>query len=58
MVKVGEKLSPKEAMKLAIKEAKKGHGFVSPNPLVGCTIVDADHCFLSVGAHLKFGEAV
>lgn len=57
MIKEGDVVTSKEAMKLALKEAKKGHGFVSPNPLVGCTIVDKNHNFLSVGAHLKFGEA-
>ncbi len=44
-------------MELAIKTAKKGLGFVSPNPLVGCVIVDREHRFLSCGAHLKWGDA-
>ena len=40
----------------ALSAAEKGLGFVSPNPLVGCTVVDKNHCFLSSGGHLKFGE--
>jgi diaminohydroxyphosphoribosylaminopyrimidine deaminase / 5-amino-6-(5-phosphoribosylamino)uracil reductase len=54
---VGDLISPDEAMSLAIKIAKAGQGFVSPNPLVGCVIVDNVGKFLSSGAHLKFGEA-
>ncbi len=44
----------KEAMKLAILEAKKGHGKVSPNPPVGCVILKNDE-ILSTGYHEKFG---
>ena len=52
---VGEILTPTQAMALAIQEAKKGAGHVSPNPLVGCTIVDSEHRFLAVGFHHKLG---
>ncbi|MEK7358347.1 MAG: bifunctional diaminohydroxyphosphoribosylaminopyrimidine deaminase/5-amino-6-(5-phosphoribosylamino)uracil reductase RibD, partial [Bdellovibrionota bacterium] len=45
-----------EAMRLAILEGAKGAGFVSPNPLVGCTIVDPDHRFLAVGYHRRHGS--
>lgn len=44
-------------MRLAIEVAQQGRGFVSPNPLVGCVIVDRDGHFLASGAHLRFGEA-
>ena len=49
-------LSPKKAMQLALKEAKKGLGFVEPNPPVGCVILDSEYRFLSSGFHQKYGE--
>ena len=52
---VGQTISADEAMKLALETAKKGLGCVSPNPPVGCVIVDRNHRFLSCGAHLKWG---
>ncbi len=48
-------LSPSTAMKLAISEAKKGHGWVSPNPVVGCVILDHQGILLSTGYHKKLG---
>jgi diaminohydroxyphosphoribosylaminopyrimidine deaminase / 5-amino-6-(5-phosphoribosylamino)uracil reductase len=50
-------LSDDEAMALAIREAKKGAGFVSPNPAVGCVILDKQARLLSVGHHQRYGEA-
>ncbi len=55
MAQIGETLSIEQAMRLAIEEARKGAGFVSPNPLVGCTIVDREHRFLAVGFHTRVG---
>ena len=55
LVKVGQPLSPKLAMKLALQSAKKGVGFVSPNPPVGCVILDKNHKFLSEGYHQHYG---
>lgn len=52
---IGSKISPSEAMRLAIREGRKGTGFVSPNPLVGCVIVDSDHRYLASGYHAKLG---
>lgn len=52
----GDFLSDEQAMKFAIQEAYKGAPFVSPNPLVGCVILDENHKFLSSGYHHKFGE--
>jgi len=49
------KLTPAEAIAVALEEAKKGSGFVSPNPLVGCVILDRDFQFLSVGYHAQIG---
>lgn len=49
------KLSPEQAMRLAITEAQKGAGFVSPNPLVGCVILNKEHELIAVGYHAKVG---
>ena len=54
-MEIGQKLSDREAMLLAIQEAKRGEGFVSPNPLVGCTILDSFGKLLSVGFHSAVG---
>jgi diaminohydroxyphosphoribosylaminopyrimidine deaminase/5-amino-6-(5-phosphoribosylamino)uracil reductase len=54
---LGEKLSDLQAMKLAIQEAYLGLGYVSPNPLVGCVILDEKNQFLSKGFHARVGEA-
>ena len=39
----------------ALEIARKGIGFVSPNPLVGCVITDRGGDILGEGAHLLFG---
>lgn len=54
---VGQHITPDQAMRFAIETAKQGLAMVSPNPLVGCVIVDKNHNFLSAGAHLKAGKA-
>lgn len=43
-------------MMKCIELAKKGRGFVSPNPLVGCVIVK-DGNIIGKGYHRKYGEA-
>ena len=52
-----EKLkSPEYYMKIALKEAKKGQGMVSPNPLVGAVIVDPiSGKIISKGYHKVYG---
>lgn len=55
-VKKGDELTADQAMKLAIDVAIGGAPFVSPNPLVGCTVVDREHRFLAFGFHHKYGE--
>ncbi len=45
-----------QAMKLAMEEALKGAPFVSPNPLVGCVILDSRGQLLSRGFHTAFGQ--
>jgi diaminohydroxyphosphoribosylaminopyrimidine deaminase / 5-amino-6-(5-phosphoribosylamino)uracil reductase len=52
-----ERLSPIEAMRLALNEAKKGWGYTRPNPNVGCVILSADGILLASGYHKKIGEA-
>lgn len=51
----GLTLTPVEAMNLALVEAEKGWGNVSPNPLVGCVIVDKDQRLIAVGHHAEYG---
>lgn len=43
-------------MQLALAEAKKGLGFVHPNPWVGAVLVKKNR-LIAKSAHLKFGEA-
>lgn len=43
------------AMKLALAEAAKGAPFVSPNPPVGCVVLDAKGEFLKSGYHRVYG---
>ena len=50
-----KRLSNREAMALAIEEAQKGLGFVSPNPPVGCVILNKDREFLSSGFYSYYG---
>lgn len=42
-------------MELALKEAAKGYGRTSPNPMVGCVVVDDDKV-IAKGHHAKAGE--
>lgn len=43
-------------MKKCISFAKKGRGKTSPNPLVGCVVLDKDNNIISTGYHHKYGE--
>ncbi|MBC7465284.1 MAG: bifunctional diaminohydroxyphosphoribosylaminopyrimidine deaminase/5-amino-6-(5-phosphoribosylamino)uracil reductase RibD [Bdellovibrio sp.] len=52
----GELITPEQAMQLAIEVAKLGAPYVSPNPLVGCVVVNANHEFINYGFHKKFGQ--
>lgn len=51
-----DKLTPKQAMICAIEEGRRGAGFVSPNPLVGCVIVDKHGRLLAKGFHERLGQ--
>ncbi len=42
-------------MELALQEAKKGRGYVAPNPPVGAVVVK-DGVILSTGYHKKYGD--
>ena len=45
-----------QAIQLAISQAHLGAPFVSPNPKVGCVILDSKGELLSKGYHKKFGQ--
>lgn len=49
------KLTPTQALSLAVDEAYAGWGRVSPNPLVGCVILNLEGALISKGAFLKYG---
>lgn len=44
-------------MQLALQQARKGEGFVEPNPMVGAVVATADGDVISTGYHRRFGEA-
>ncbi len=43
-------------MNRCIELAKKGTGKTSPNPLVGCVVLDKDGNFIAEGFHCAYGE--
>lgn len=43
-------------MKKCIKLAQRGEGCVSPNPLVGCVVLDKNGKEISSGYHKKYGD--
>lgn len=55
--KLGQVLTETEAMALAIQEAYLGLGMTSPNPLVGCVVLNSKNEFLSKGFHAVVGQA-
>ncbi len=55
MHNAGDFLSIDEAMRWAIDLAKQGIGFVAPNPLVGCVILDKASKVIGWGHHAKVG---
>jgi len=54
--KKGDVITPDQAMALAIDVAKLGASYVSPNPLVGCVVVNDRHEFIDYGFHKKYGQ--
>lgn len=47
----------KKQMRKCISLAKKGEGYVSPNPLVGAVVLDKNNVVAGYGFHQKLGEA-
>jgi diaminohydroxyphosphoribosylaminopyrimidine deaminase/5-amino-6-(5-phosphoribosylamino)uracil reductase len=45
------------AMRRALEIAKRGEGFVEPNPMVGAVVLDASGATVGEGFHQRFGEA-
>ena len=43
-------------MKMCFELALQGKGLVSPNPMVGCVILDKEENIVSKGYHKKYGE--
>lgn len=43
-------------MQKCIELAKKGRGKVSPNPMVGCVVLNKNNDIISEGYHSKYGE--
>ena len=43
-------------MKRCIQLAKQGEGLTSPNPLVGCVILDKEGNEISTGYHARYGS--
>lgn len=44
-------------MKLALEVAEGGAGYVSPNPMVGCVIVNEEDNKIGQGCHERYGQA-
>lgn len=55
--KLGQLITSDQAMGLAIEVAKLGAPYVSPNPLVGCVVVNERHEYLTFGFHHKYGTS-
>lgn len=53
----GQFLTDDQAMALAMHVARAGAAYVSPNPLVGCVVLNSENKFLSSGYHQRYGEA-
>ncbi|MFZ3231248.1 MAG: bifunctional diaminohydroxyphosphoribosylaminopyrimidine deaminase/5-amino-6-(5-phosphoribosylamino)uracil reductase RibD [Pseudobdellovibrio sp.] len=53
--KKGDLITQDQAMQLAMDVAKLGAPFVSPNPLVGCVVVNENHQYVNFGFHQKYG---
>lgn len=54
---IGTKMDARSAMQVCFEVAKRGLGKVSPNPLVGCVVLDGENRLQSLGWHNKIGEA-
>tara|TARA_B100000749_G_scaffold280771_1_gene278572 strand:+ start:57474 stop:58643 length:1170 start_codon:yes stop_codon:yes gene_type:complete len=54
---MGTIVEEREAFQLCLDLAKKGLGSVSPNPPVGCIVLNKDRKLIGFGYHTKVGEA-
>lgn len=52
---VGSALSDDRAMRVALELARQGMGKVSPNPMVGAVLLDAQGVCLATGYHARLG---
>jgi len=52
---INSELSDDQAMSFALEMAEKGLGWVSPNPAVGCVILNKNNRLIGYGYHEKFG---
>ncbi len=43
-------------MTLALEIAERGAGYVSPNPMVGCVIIDKEGNKIGQGYHERYGQ--
>jgi diaminohydroxyphosphoribosylaminopyrimidine deaminase / 5-amino-6-(5-phosphoribosylamino)uracil reductase len=55
MIRAGDKISTEEAMTWALEIGRRGAGFVAPNPLVGCVILDREMQVIGFGHHAELG---
>jgi diaminohydroxyphosphoribosylaminopyrimidine deaminase/5-amino-6-(5-phosphoribosylamino)uracil reductase len=49
-------MTDEEALQMALQQAFEGYGFTSPNPAVGCVILNSKNEFVSMGYHHRAGE--
>ena len=55
-MKAGETVTDEEYMQMALDLAEKARGCTSPNPLVGCVIVNPEGQIVGKGYHHKAGQ--
>ena len=55
-MKAGETVTDEEYMQMALDLAEKARGCTSPNPLVGCVIVNPEGKIIVKGYHHKAGQ--
>ncbi len=49
-------MEDRDFMALALKLARRGAGWVSPNPMVGAVVVDGEGRIMAKGYHRRFGD--
>ena len=56
ILKAGETVTDEEYMQMALDLAEKARGCTSPNPMVGCVIVNPEGKIVGKGYHHKAGQ--